>query len=217
MAKSPEIYVSVDIEADGPIPGPHSMLSIGAVAYRVDGENLGEFSANLETLPESTPHPAMVEWWRQFPEAWQAHRQDPRPPGEVMNEFADWLERLPGKPIFVAWPASWDFMWVYWYLIRFTGRRPFSEHGIDVRSYAMGMRRQTFGRSSKNFLPKRWFSPKPHTHIALEDAREQGELFMAMLKENLANRPAGRQAAGEDPPDADPPANATEPPSSSSA
>jgi hypothetical protein len=27
-----EIYISTDIEADGPIPGPHSMLSIGAAA-----------------------------------------------------------------------------------------------------------------------------------------------------------------------------------------
>lgn len=26
------LYLSVDIEADGPIPGPYSMLSIGAVA-----------------------------------------------------------------------------------------------------------------------------------------------------------------------------------------
>ena len=28
-----EIYVSTDIEADGPIPGPNSMLSFGSAAY----------------------------------------------------------------------------------------------------------------------------------------------------------------------------------------
>ncbi|AAU93006.1 exonuclease [Methylococcus capsulatus str. Bath] len=183
--KAGEIYVSVDIEADGPIPGPHSMLSIGAVAYGAQGDLLGEFTVNLETLPGAAPHPAMAEWWRQFPEAWNAHRRNTRPPAEAMNAFADWLEELPGKPIFLAWPATWDFMWIYWYLICFTGRRPFSEHGIDVRSYAMGMRRQTFGKSGKNYLPKRWSSPHPHTHIALDDAREQGDLFIAMLRENL--------------------------------
>ena len=33
-----DCYISVDIEADGPIPGPYSMLSIGmAVAGRFDG------------------------------------------------------------------------------------------------------------------------------------------------------------------------------------
>ncbi|UZR30235.1 exonuclease domain-containing protein [Methylococcus mesophilus] len=186
--KPEEIYVSVDIEADGPIPGPHSMLSIGAVAYGPHGSPLGEFTVNLETLPEATPHPTMTEWWQQFPDAWNAHRRNTQPPAEAMNAFADWLEGLPGKPIFLAWPATWDFMWIYWYLIRFTGRRPFSEHGIDVRSYAMGMRRQTFGRSSKNYLPKRWSSPNPHTHVAVDDAREQGDLFIAMLRENLGIR-----------------------------
>lgn len=179
-----EIYVSVDIEADGPIPGPYSMLSLGAVAYRADGEALGEFSANLETLPGAGVHPATAKWWEGFPEAWQACREDTRPPAAVMEEFAGWLEALPGMPIFVAWPATWDFMWVYWYLIQFTGRRPFSEHGIDMRSYAMGMRRKDFRHAGKNYLPRRWFTERAHTHVALDDAHEQGELFMNMLKEN---------------------------------
>jgi hypothetical protein len=29
IAKLPELYVAVDVEADGPIPGPYSMLSLG--------------------------------------------------------------------------------------------------------------------------------------------------------------------------------------------
>ncbi len=29
----PEIYISTDVEADGPIPGPHSMLSFASAAY----------------------------------------------------------------------------------------------------------------------------------------------------------------------------------------
>lgn len=40
-----EIFVSTDIEADGPIPGPNSMLSFGFVAFDLsDPEN------PLETL-----------------------------------------------------------------------------------------------------------------------------------------------------------------------
>jgi hypothetical protein len=46
-----EIYVSTDIEADGPIPGPHSMLSLGSAAYTGEKQLLSTFSANLETLP----------------------------------------------------------------------------------------------------------------------------------------------------------------------
>jgi hypothetical protein len=49
-----EIYVSTDIETDGPVAGKHSMLSIGSAAYLADKELLGTFSSNLETLPAST-------------------------------------------------------------------------------------------------------------------------------------------------------------------
>src|SRR5262245_13794793 len=31
-----EIYVSTDVEVDGPIPGPHSLLSLGSAAYLAD-------------------------------------------------------------------------------------------------------------------------------------------------------------------------------------
>lgn len=33
-----EIYISTDIEADGPIPGEYSMLSIGSVAFNKKGK-----------------------------------------------------------------------------------------------------------------------------------------------------------------------------------
>jgi hypothetical protein len=46
-----EIYISTDIEADGPIPCPHSMLSIGSAAYTTHKVLVSTFSANLETLP----------------------------------------------------------------------------------------------------------------------------------------------------------------------
>ena len=40
-------YVVCDIEADGPIPGPHSMLSLGAVAVNKNGKQLGAFEINF--------------------------------------------------------------------------------------------------------------------------------------------------------------------------
>ena len=63
-----EIYVSIDVEADGPVPGPHSLLSIGAVALWADGTEVAEFSVNLDTLPEAAPHPVTTRWWSEFPE-----------------------------------------------------------------------------------------------------------------------------------------------------
>lgn len=184
MTKQAEIYVSTDIEADGPIPGPHSMLSFASVAYGPNRTVVGTYTANLQTLPGAEPYPETMAWWQQFPEAWAACRHEPRPPEEVMPEYCAWVESLPGKPIFVAWPASWDFMWVYWYLVRYVGRRPFAEGALDIRSYAMGMRRTPYLKTGKNYLPKRWFDDTPHSHIALDDAKEQGALFLNMVKEN---------------------------------
>jgi hypothetical protein len=60
---SKEIYVSTDVEADGPIPGPNSMLSFGSAAYTGGKELTGTFSANLETLPGATADPKTAEWW----------------------------------------------------------------------------------------------------------------------------------------------------------
>ena len=67
-----EIYVSTDVETDGPIPGPHSMLSFASVAYMADKTLVGTFSVNLETLPEATGDPKTMAWWKTQPQAWEA-------------------------------------------------------------------------------------------------------------------------------------------------
>jgi len=125
-----EIYVSTDVEADGPIPGRYSMLSFASAAFDAGGTMLGTFTANLATLPDAISDPETMAWWEQNPEAWQACRADPRDPGTAMNEYRTWLEALPGKPMFVGYPAAYDFMFVYWYLIRFTGGSPFSHSAL---------------------------------------------------------------------------------------
>ncbi len=185
MSRKVELYVSTDIEADGPIPGPHSMLSFASAVYAADKTLVATYTANLETLPGAEPNPVTMEWWKQFPQAWEACRRDVRPPEVVMREYLAWLKALPGQPVFVGWPVSWDFMWIYWYLVRFTGERPFRESALDVRSYAMALRGSEFQRTTRTYLPKRWFDANlPHTHVALDDALEQGALFCNMLAEN---------------------------------
>jgi len=183
MAK-PEIYVSTDVEADGPIPGPHSMLSLGSAAFRADGTQVGTFSANLETLEGAQGDPDTMAWWQGQPEAWAACREGTQRPEQAMRAYLSWLKGLPGKPVFVGYPATYDFMFVYWYLVRFTGERPFSHAGLDIKSYAFALLGKSFRGTSKRSMPKRWFPESPHTHVALDDAIEQGQLFCAMLAEN---------------------------------
>jgi hypothetical protein len=180
-----EIYVSTDVEADGPIPGPNSMLSFGSAAYLANKTLIGTFSANLNELPGAVADPKTAQWWSTQPAAWAACRQNPEPPEAAMRRYITWLKGLPGKPVFVGYPASFDFLFVYWYLIRFAGESPFSFSALDIKTYAMALLKKDYRKSTKAGMPKHWFDPHRHTHIALDDAIEQGELFCNMLAENL--------------------------------
>jgi hypothetical protein len=181
----PENYVSTDVETDGPIPGPHSMLSFASAAFRADKTLLGTFTANLHLLPGAAGHPKTMEWWRENQAAFDATRVDLEEPQIALRRYVDWLNTLPGKPVFVAYPAGFDFLFVYWYLIRFVGESPFSFSALDMKTYAMALLNTEYRETVKKNMPKRWFDPLPHTHVALDDAIEQGALFCNMLAENL--------------------------------
>ena len=179
-----EVYLSTDVESDGPIPGPHSMLSFASAAYRPDKHLLGTFTANLETLPGAAGHPATLAWWQQHPDAWAATRADLQDPADAMRRYVAWIKALPGKPVFVAYPAGYDFLFVYWYLMRFAGESPFSHSALDMKTFAMALLRTEYREATKRNMPRKWFDPLPHTHVALDDAIEQGALFCNMLAQN---------------------------------
>lgn len=179
-----EIYISTDVETDGPIPGPHSMLSIGSAAYTSDKVLMSTFSANLETLAGAQAHPKTAEWWATQPDAWTACRKDLESPVAAMTRYVTWIKSLDGKPVFVAYPAGFDFLFVYWYLIKFTGESPFSHSALDIKSFAMAVLQTDFRQSTKRNMPERWFDDLPHNHVALDDAIEQGALFCNMLKDS---------------------------------
>jgi hypothetical protein len=178
-----EIYVSTDVESDGPIPGPNSMLSFASAAYRADKTLLATFSANLELLPGAAGDPATMRWWGQHAEAWRAARTAPEPPAQAMRRYVAWLRNLPDRPVFVGYPAGYDFLFVYWYLMRFAGESPFSHSALDVKTFAMALLRCDYRDAVKRNMPRRWFDKLPHTHVALDDAIEQGALFCNMLAE----------------------------------
>ena len=181
-----EIYVSTDIETDGPVPGLHSMLSFASAAYTPAQKLIATFSANLETLPGASGHPETMKWWETQREAWAACRQDLRSPEEAMLAYSAWLKGLPGKPVFVGYPVVFDYMFVHWYLHKFAGESPFSFVALDMKTFAMAVLKLDFLNTTKATMPARWFDPAlPHTHLALDDAIEQGTTFCKMLAENI--------------------------------
>ena len=180
-----EIYVSTDIETDGPVPGLNSMLSFGSAAFLPDKTLVSTFSANLELLPGALPNPETAQWWQTQPLAWEACRKDPEPPEAVMPRYAVWLKGLGLSPVFVGYPAAFDFMFITYYLHRFIGRSPFGFSALDIKSYAMAVMKSSFYGVNKSAMPPTWFDDLPYTHVALDDAISQGALFCNLLAHHL--------------------------------
>lgn len=183
-----EVYVSVDVESDGPLPGPNSMLSFGAAAF-VLGEKgpINTIAINLETLPEAKGDPDTMAWWGKAENqiAWKKSRENLVSPEVGMTQFVAWVKSLPGKPVCVAYPAGYDFLFLYTYMIRFAKESPFSFSCLDIKTAAAMVLKLPYRSATKRNMPRRWFSNSPHTHVAIDDAIEQGELFMAIWRENL--------------------------------
>lgn len=192
QARTPEIYVSVDVEADGPTPGPYSMLSFGLAAFSLDKVLLATFTRNLEPLPGATQHPRVMEWWRSTPEhraAYARTREDVQPVRESMLACEQWCKslRAHGKPCAVGAPAAYDYgAWLYWYLVYAVGDVPeLGFAALDLKSLAFGLLPGTRYRSlGKKTYPPDWLdADTPHTHVALDDAIEQGAMLVNAIRQ----------------------------------
>jgi hypothetical protein len=71
----------------------------------------------------------------------------------AMRRYVLWLKALPGKPVFVGYPAGFDFLFVYWYLIRFAGESPFGFSALDIKIYAMALLKKDIAKALKAACP----------------------------------------------------------------
>ena len=188
-----EIYVSTDIETDGPSPGHYSMLSLASVAFRLDKSIISTFQRNLQLLPGAKQLPATMEFWKSQPEAWAACRTNLVSPADAMKDYSQWLSTLPAKPVLVAHPVGFDYTFVHWYLHEFTGDSPLWPAGLDIASYAMAVMRRPFTESHRPYMPREWIDPnQPHTHKALDDALGHAMVFCNMVAANQSAPPVAR-------------------------
>ena len=99
-----------------------------------------------------------------------------------MGGFVGWVHSLAGRPVFVAYPAAFDFPFVLYYLNEFIGENPFGYAVIDIKTFAMALLGRPYRASGKSAMPQAWIDPASHTHVALDDALEQGRLFCNLLR-----------------------------------
>ncbi len=187
-----EIYFSTDVESDGPIPGPYSMFAFGSVPVLASGKILPGRSWNLKELPDADQHPSTMKFWKSdenYSTYLKLHQKQINP-AEAMSQFHWWVSDLSkqhnAKPVFVAYPAGFDFMFILWYLNYFVGESVFSHSALDMKSTAWAWDNdRDFRRISKTYLLERWPSGHPHNHDPLDDAQQQAEIFAGMLRRKV--------------------------------
>lgn len=164
----------VDVEADGPIPGPYSMVSFGAV--RVDEELATTFFGEVAPISQAWI-PGALAVSRVTREQHLAYRS----PQIVMQEFATWVGlHSKGRPIFCSDNLAFDWMFTHWYFINFTGTDPFGHSGRRIGDLFAGMQRDA--RHSSRWRALRHTR---HTHHPVDDAKGVAEALLAMGKLGL--------------------------------
>lgn len=185
-----DAYFSADVETDGPIPGPFSMLSFALVfAGSFDGvEYLRPDQFNCTRYVELRP--ISQQWQAEAMEVNQLDRprllREGTDPAVGMTETAEWVRSIAAgrRPILVAYPLSFDWTFLYWYFVSFSrSGSPFNHSGCFDLKTAFAVKADVpialAGRDqvSANLLPGR-----PHTHHALDDATEQAALFANLFE-----------------------------------
>ena len=161
-------YVMVDIEADGPIPGDFSMISLGAIVVEPALDRT--FAARMRPISDHwVPEALAVSGFSReetvaFP--------DPEP---EMRRFGDWVKKLGGgQPVFVSDNNGFDWMFVCWYFHHFTDGNPFGFSSQNLGSLFKGMTKDM--RASFKHLRK-----TKHTHDPVDDARGNAEAMLHMI------------------------------------
>jgi hypothetical protein len=184
-ARVGDVYFSADVETDGPIPGPYSMLSFALVYAGMFNGKQFTHPKNFEEVFYRELKPISEDFQ---PEALRVNRLDRvkllsqgENPERVMCEAYEWIAGIAGgaKPVLVAYPLSFDWAWLYWYFVRFSSKGSPFNHSLcfDMKTaYAVKASVPISEAGRSKILPQ-LLPDRRHTHHALDDAIEQAEIF----------------------------------------
>jgi hypothetical protein len=185
----PDVYISADVETDGPIPGVYSLLSVGlAVAGTFDGTSFIPADPTQDVFyRELRPTGRVVDADALAVSGLDRARllRDGADPAVVMAEATAWVAAVAEgrRPVLVAYPAVFDFPWLHWYFMTFTGSSPFGFSGcLDMKTMYAVKAGVPLGLAVKSRMPAALRSRRPHTHNALDDAVEQADLFANLMR-----------------------------------
>ncbi|MBX9763862.1 MAG: 3'-5' exonuclease [Pseudomonadaceae bacterium] len=172
-----ELYVSVDVETSGPVPGIYSLLSIGACLVTEPASSI-----YLELQPDGIQHD---------PEAVAVTGLDLTrleseglAPQVAMLKLEQWLAQVcpaDQKVVFVGLNTPFDWSFINYYFHKYAGANPFGFTAIDMKAYYMGSTGCRWKETKSSHMTARLKPQSSPNHNALDDARFQAELFALML------------------------------------
>lgn len=165
-------YIMVDVEADGPIPGDYSMISLGAVV--VEPGLSRTFYGKLKPISEKWDPEALAI--SGFTREQTLTFDDPK---EVMLDFEDWVTKNNrGRPTFISDNNGFDWMFACWYFHHFAKKNAFGYSSKNLGSLYNGLVKNT--KASFKHLRK-----TKHTHHPVDDAVGNAEVLL-QLKEDFS-------------------------------
>ena len=178
-----ELYLSIDIETSGPNPGNYAMLSIGACTI---AEPRKSFYIELKPdaddfLPEALAVSQL---------SLEKLRETGIPAKDAMLDFSQWITRVVSEefhPVFTAFNAPFDWMFVNDYFHRYLGHNPFGHKALDIKALYMGLRKTNWMETSYNTIIKNMGLEAALSHHALEDAILQAKIFEILSDELRGN------------------------------
>ena len=179
MSHTKAPYISIDVETAGPTPSTYSLLSIGTCTIF---EPQATFYAELQPVNENRIPEAM----RVSGLNWEQLREKGLHPKDAMAQFALWLSEViseNSQPIFVAFNAPFDWMFVNDYFHRYLGHNPFGHKALDITAFYMGLRGVAWDETGMRHVAQHYLENHNLTHHALQDALDQARIFRKMLTE----------------------------------
>jgi hypothetical protein len=194
-----DVYISADIEADGPIPGRYSMLSLGmciageqdaAGTFRPIQPESARFYRELRPISEEYDQ-GNLDAVRESGLDRDRLLREGADPVRAMTEAARWVHELAEgrRAVFVGWPMGYDWMFLQWYFHTYSQvGSPFTfGSALDMKSMMYAATHRVLDLLGKDQLPAELVPQRPHTHHALDDAVEQAELFQKLRRWRWVN------------------------------
>lgn len=161
-------YFSVDIEADGQIPGLYSMVLLGAVKIEQGLEHT--FYGELYPISDRYDPKALSISTLTREQTLLFEN-----PIDVMTRFSDWVHEHNKhyRPIFISDNNGFDWSFVNYYFHAFLGQNPFGWSSRNICDLHHGLCKSMFSR------PKKLRKTK-HNHDPVNDAKGNAEIVLAM-------------------------------------